>query len=838
MSVLSRRLKTIALANFALAAIVVARAEDAATEAPPVVSPTSEENRYTTTREMKDDTILTQLFLERLHLTQKKVADIDMDALIESFFETLDPSHSIFLQTDLTSMQKRFAPSLEYFLMNGNLNCAFKIYEEFEKRLGERIDWAEKRLQEPFDLNGKGTFKINRKEEKFPQTTEEANAIWEGRLTNDVINELLSAKSTDSDEMGIADYDSDEAEVESGDNDEESSPDLSPEARKAAQEKILKRYQKLRKNLTLEPWEIEELFLNSLTAQFDPHTTFFSAQSMEDFQISMRNSLCGIGALLTDDDGYCTIREILAGGPVERSGKFSVGDRIIAVGTGDDDSASLTDVIGMRLNRVVRMLRGKKGEKVRLLVESANDHSIRKYITLERDDIKLTEQLATANVFYVPATNGAGEIPVGVVDLPSFYGKDRSDNMAFSTAEDVKELLAKLKALGIKALILDLRTNGGGYLNEAIDLTELFVGPGQNVLQVKGTGSKADVLPTGSHNILTAISNRLAPADPDWTGPLIVLVSKASASASEIVAGALRDNKRAIIVGDPSTHGKGSVQEVMPYERFADGQKASIKITRSKWYSPSGNSIQLKGVSADIAIPSVYSVLPIAESDLKNPLPWDSIPSSLPKNQETPKWLTAPISKELIARLAEDSKTRQAELPEFITLSRTISWFDEREKDKSVPLNINERLEIRNSDKALNEFIKKEYAELQKSDFRQTEVKLDSAIAQEKESGENKSILARKANVPLPGATTKKVSEKDESPNYDVILRETVRIAADWVNVLDEEKAAKEAAEAVRAAKAAKASAAEKKAAQKDAATKASPADKGKNAAPEKTSEK
>ncbi len=795
MTKLTSTLRILAISTFTIPAVPALFSDEIpALEAPAIVAPEAQ-NRYTTTREMKDDTILTKLLLERLHITKKKVSDLEMDVLIENFCDTLDPSHTIFLQSDLVAMKARFAPMLFDNLDRfGNINCAFKIYEEFEKRLAERVLWTSERLKKPFDLNGSGTFKLNRKDDAFPRDIEEADEIWNQRLTNDLINELLGGNSDsdipEEDDFGVPE----DAEISENDVPEaDLAPDLSESAIAAVLEKIGKRYEKLQKNLSLEPWEVEELFLNALTSQFDPHTTFFSAQSMEEFQISMRNSLCGIGALLGDVDGYCTIKEILPGGPVERSGKFSVGDRIIAVGVGDDDSASLTDVVGMRLNRIVRMLRGKKGEKIRLLVESANDHSIRKYISLERDEIKLTEQLASANVFYVPVAESGETVPVGVIELPSFYGKDRSDKFAFSTSEDVKELLQKLKKYEIQALILDLRMNGGGYLNEAIDLSELFLGKGKNVLQVKGASSSPEILKTGGKNVISLISNSLIPSNPEWTGPLVVLVSKASASASEIVAGALRDNSRAIIVGDPNTHGKGSVQEVMPFERFANGQKSSIKITRSTWYSPSGNSIQLKGVAADVPIPSVYSVLPVAESDLKNPLPWDSIKSSLPSVPETPTWLEAPISPELIEILGNASKKRQAELPEFLTLSRTISWFEAREKDKSVPLNIDERIEIQNSDKALNELVKKEYSEMQKNDFAKTEIKLDSALQKENDAAESKKLSSKKASVtPLPGTkkSAKKSGNDDDDPTYDVVLREAIRIAADWLEILKKENAA------------------------------------------------
>lgn len=750
-----------------------------ATEPPAIVAPAEIDARYTTTREMRDDAKLTLFFLERLHITQKKFDALDANEIIKSYFSALDPSKTIFLESDLDAMRERFAPNIKHFLREGNLHAAFTIYKVFQNRLNERVEWAQKRLEQPFDLETrKDILKLDRKLESWQPDVPAADKLWEQRLINDLINELISPKKSNDDaENGDAEKE-DDAPIK---------PDLSPENVKNACKKISDRYGKLRKNLTLEPWEIEEIFLNSITTLFDPHTAFFSKQSMEEFQIMMRNSLCGIGAVLHDDDGYCTIRQIMPGGPLERSGKFSVGDRIIAVGQGD--AKELTDVIGMRLNRVVRMLRGKKGEKVQLLVESSSDHSNRKLISLERDDIKLTEQLATAKIIDVPVGDAGTHVPVGVIELPSFYGKDRADKTAFSTSEDVKELLGKLKKHHIEAVVLDLRNNGGGYLNEAIDLAELFVGSNETVVQVKASNAKPEISKTGRKNFLSAAKNIFTTTLPDWNGPLIVLVSKASASASEIVAGALSDNARAIIVGDPQTHGKGSVQEIMPYKIAGEKYNASIKITRSKWYAPSGNSIQLKGVASDIPVPSIYSVLPVSESDLERPLAWDSIPSALPKNRTEREWLTAPISPELITTLKDASKKRQAELPEFLTLNRTIAWFENREKDKTVPLNIKDRLQARNEDKAFNKLIKSEYKAFEKTDYASKEIKLDSALAQEKESEENnskKNAFNRNAAVQIPGGDAK---DAEDWPEYDVVLRETVRIAADWAMLLDKQPA-------------------------------------------------
>lgn len=772
--------KTASFLLLSAAACVAAFAETPPPEnVPAIVAPAQESARYTTTQEMKIETRLTAFFLERAHILQKKIAEMDMSELIKSYCYSLDSARVFFLEKDVAELNARFAATLSDYIGRGNLHAAFTIYNLFLERLDDRVAKIDARLQNPesFDLNRSDSLKINRKDENWPADEAAADALWEQRLTSELITELLGGDGDDDD--GNAENAGAHSRADSADG---ATP--TPEDVAAACAKLRERYAKLRGNLTLEPWEVEEIFLNALTGLYDPHTSFFSKQSMEEFEIMMRNSLCGIGAVLYMNDGYCTVREIMPGSPVEASGKIAEGDRIVAVGV-DGSKEELTDVVGMRLNRIVRMLRGEKGVPVRLLIESGSDHS-RQLVTLIRDEIKLTEQLASAKIFDVP--EGDGTVPVGVIELPSFYGKDRSNKTSFSTSEDVEELLKKLKKAGVKAIVLDLRRNGGGYLNEAIDLIELFVGPGVPALQTQSADGRPSELLTGG--MFVGAAKGFFAVKPEWTGPLVILVSKLSASASEIVAGALQDNRRALIVGDPQTHGKGSVQEVIPFSAYDSSQEASIKLTRSKWYSPSGNSIQIKGVASDIAVPSIYSVLPVGEGDLDRPLPWDTIPSVL--DETLPGWLSAPVSPKLVATLEENSRRRQAELPEFLTHNRTVAWIDEREKNKSVPLGIRERQAMRDDDKAFYDLVKNEYAGLEAQNaYPKTEILLDSAeeVKNSEARGEKSSAGTSSKLKVLPGLSAKG-DDDDDWPDYDVPLREAVRIAADWVELL--EKAARD----------------------------------------------
>ncbi len=750
---------------------------------------------YSSSQSMRIVSRLTAFFLERAHITRKKIAALDMNELIKTDCNDLDGSKMFFLQSDIDAFCARFSPTLSDYLARGNLHAAFTLYKKFSERVGERVAWIDERLQHPenFQLDRTDSIKINRKDEGWPAPQEVADLLLEQRLTFELVSQIFIRKEKNAVPAESA-SDDENADVDSGEAAGATDADAvaafpSSEEIAAACEKLRTSYGSLRANLTLEPWEIEEIFLNALCKLYDPHTSFFSKQTMEEFEIMMRNSLCGIGAVLTMDDGYCTVREIMPGSPAERSGKISTGDRIVAIQ--DARATEMTNVVNMRLNRIVRMLRGKKGVPVRLLVESGADHATRSVVELVRDEVKLTEQLAAAKIIDVPAPSGEATVPVGVIQLPSFYGKDRSAAVSFSTAEDVKELLGKLKKSNVRAIVLDLRNNGGGYLNEAIDLVELFVGPGIPALQTKDSEGKISTLRTSG---AIGVVKNIFSSTPEWTGPVVVLVSKLSASASEIVAGALQDNHRAPSIGDPITHGKGSVQEVIPFRQYDSSQDASIKLTRSKWYAPSGNSIQIRGVAADIAIPSVYSVLPVGEGDLDRPLPWDSIPTALDDSVDVPAWAKAPISQELIDLLAKNSRARQVELPEFLTHSRVVSWRAEREKDKTYPLGLVARSTMKDEDKAFADWVKKEYTQLaETSAFPQKEIKLDSAIAQEKNSEEGtKRIGSTLKTGSLTGLPTRKqsatdsdVDEEDDWPDFDVLLRESVRVAADWVSLLD-----------------------------------------------------
>lgn len=697
----------------------------------------AEQPAFTTTESIQKETRATALLLERLHISRRPMSSVDMREVLTSYCENLDRMKMYFTQAEVDEFVERYAKSLDLYMERGNLTPAFEIHALFSRKAEERARLVKDALSRPVDLAREGTFPADRRKASWPRTDTEADELWARRLQFDLLGELLG------DDKG-------------GDKGGPAKADVSPAKVAEAVERLRKRYDKAHSYLKMEQHEVEEAFLNSYTQQYDPHSTFMSGQSLEEFEIAMRNSLCGIGATLSDEDGYCVIKDILPGGPLDQSGKAKPGDKVIAVGQGD---GPVEDIVGMRLDRAITRIRGKQGSTVRLTLDKAAGG--RETISLKRDQIKLVGQLASARYFEMPA--GKGFVSVGVVDLPSFYGKN-ADGTGSSPTADVEELIGKLKKMGMQALIMDLRRNGGGLLTEAVDLSGLFI-PKGSVLQVRDSQGREEDYRDENEKVA-------------WDGPLVVLTSKRSASASEIFAGAMRDHRRGIVVGDQTTHGKGSVQNIIELSRFDRKLKSAVKVTIQKWYAPSGSSIQLKGVPADIVVPSVWSVLPNAESDLERPLPWDSVKPTLTEPDLGP-WLKAKISDELIAELSAASERRRAELPEFVTQGRLIEWTRSRQERQELPISLEARQREKADDAAFREQVRKElaaYAATQK--VKVSEVKVEAAVEQEKKDAASPYGKARKAKARDP------LADDEEWPDYDVQLNEAVRIAADWTTRL------------------------------------------------------
>ena len=548
-----------------------------------VLIPATQAREFEYTQAMKKETQTVVFLLENFHYSQKFINQQQAEELIEGFMEDLDYNHVFFLKPDRDEIVANHAGRLERNLRRGELNAAYDIYQRFETRVLDRIEWVLARLQGEFEFSGENEYVVDREEFPWIESANAADELWENRLKYELLFDIL--------------------------NDEEVAE---------AVDTVTKRYERLRKNLLdQESVDVQEIFLTTLTQMFDPHSTFLSSDTLEDFSISMSLSLVGIGAILVQEEGYCTIRELIPGGPAELDGRMRPGDKIVFV---SQDGEELVDVIDMKLRKIVKMIRGEKSTTVYLTVipADASDPSVREVIDIVRDEVKITASRAKASLFQLPIEEDK-EIPIGVIQLPSFYG-DLSVNEGStptSTTKDVEELIGKLQGEGIHGLVLDLRDNGGGLLTEAIDLTGLFIETGP-VVQVRNN--------RGFIRRDWDRDDKIA-----YNGPLVVLVSRYSASASEIVAGALQYYNRALIVGDKSTHGKGTVQAVFEIDRLAspsffnDQPTGAAKLTIQKFYLPNGKSTQNKGVISDIALPSIREFMPIGEADLEHAMLWDEI---------------------------------------------------------------------------------------------------------------------------------------------------------------------------------------------------------------------
>jgi len=490
---------------------------------------------------------------------------------------------------------------------------------------------------------------------------------------------------------------------------------------------------------------------------FDPHTSFLNIKEKEKFDQAMHNEFVGIGAVLTDADGYCTIKELLPGGPAEASRQLEPEDIILKVAQAEGE---FVDVVDMRLSKIVELIKGPKDTLVSLKVRPIESPTTTKTVKIIRDKIKLTANLASASIHKI--NNKGDDLTLGVVELPSFYGSSGDGHKA---TDDVEELINLLKEDEMQGLVLDLRRNGGGYLSEAVNLAGLFISRGP-VVQVKSSDGKIRKKFDFNPKLI-------------WDGPMIVLVSRYSASASEIVAGALKNHRRALIVGDQSTHGKGTVQSLLPMNMpFAfsaqQGKKSAAKITIQKYYLPSGESTQLTGVSSDISLHSINKYLPIGESDLDNALAWDKIPEvNFRRPQGEFKY-----SDQTVKALLSLSKERQLSTKEFVYLEKNIGWFRKKRDQKSVSLNLVNRLETNLFDLNKTDILNKEYKSLSKLSFPSKELELQ-VVKDQKE----KSLLVR-GIMADENATSPDTGKFEIPKNLDIRLHEGLRILKDWVNYI------------------------------------------------------
>jgi carboxyl-terminal processing protease len=487
--------------------------------------------------------------------------------------------------------------------------------------------------------------------------------------------------------------------------------------------------------------ELMGIYLDALAHVYDPHSDYFGREEAEEFDIGMNLSLVGIGATLQVRDGYCVVADLVPGGPAARGGLLKPGDRIVAVAQGAGEPV---DIVDLPLPRAVELIRGPKGSTVRLTVIPAGaDVSIRKTVSLVRDKINLADQHAKAAIINLPQTGGPG-LRIGVIDLPSFYGTGAEK--AGGAASDTALLIEKLKQENVQGLILDLRRNGGGSLEEAVRLTGLFI-PSGPVVQIRGPDGDVDI-------------GKSPETGPLYRGPMVVLTSRLSASASEIVAGALQDYGRALIVGDASTFGKGTVQTILPLkEIFHHSGLGEVKVTIRKFYRPSGASTQLRGVVPDIVLPSETDLDNIGESKLPNALPWDILPPTT--------YAKFNLVRPVLAVLREKSLARVGADPGFRLVGQEQAMAEQEEGAKSLSLNE----AVRQREKARFDRIQKEMNKILLADAARTPPTYDITLDNVHSAG-------------LPPARKTGTAGKPAENKQDIELGETENILADYIHAL------------------------------------------------------
>ncbi|MDC1479582.1 carboxy terminal-processing peptidase [Pseudomonadales bacterium] len=571
--------------------------------------------------------------LSSRHYVTTELNDLLSEQIYQGFLEDLDPSKSYLLASDIAEFDS-LRYQLDDTLLRGDAKPAFIIFNRYHQRVLARFESILAQLEkgtDVFDFERDEFLELDREEAPWATNNAELDDLWRRRLKNAVLNLRLADKE--------------------------------PEK---IQELLLKRYKnRLTRTRQTNSEDVYQLYMNAFTRTYDPHTQYFSPRTSENFNINMSLSLEGIGAVLQQEDEFTRVVSLVPAGPADKSKQVFPDDKIVAVAQGLE--GEMIDVIGWRLDEVVQLIRGKKDTIVRLDVipASSTDSSESKIVKIVRNTVKLEEQSAKSEIIEVEQFGHKRKI--GVIDIPAFYidfqALQKGEKDFKSTTRDVKVLLADLMAEGVEGVVIDLRNNGGGSLQEARTLTGLFIDRGPTV-QIRSKSNRVDIL--NDRDIRTI-----------YDGPLAVLVNRLSASASEIFAGAMQDYERGVIIGS-QTFGKGTVQSLLPMNR---GQ---LKLTQAKFYRISGESTQHKGIIPDISFPSNFDLDSIGESTLDGPLPWDQISAT--------SFRTKQMIGPLVTELDRLHKARVTEDPEFTYMADAAAYRKVRAQQTAVTLNESQRL--------------------------------------------------------------------------------------------------------------------------------------------------
>jgi carboxyl-terminal processing protease len=573
------------------------------------------------------------LFVKQAHLNTPDLGNEVSKRLFRGFLNELDPYKLYFNKSDIDEFKKRETKLAEQ-LQDGDLTFAYTVYQRLVKRIAERQKLVEEFIEAKHDFTATEYLETDSATIEYAGTADEFRQRWRKRIKFDLLRHRVARK---------------------------------PVAEAEAKKKILARYRELLKRWKqVDNNELLEMYLSQLTTSIDPHSTYMSPTTLAEFEIALRLNLDGIGAVLRSANGESIIVEVVPGGAASQDGRLKPNDRIVGVA---QDDGKFVDTADMKLSDVVKMIRGKRGTKVRLKVVPAGKIEPVVY-ELTRQKIELKSQAARGDIVEEGKNADGKPYRIGVINLPSFYFDPDKDKATRSATEDVRKLLKEFTARKVDGVVLDLRYNGGGSLNEALGLTGLFIDQGP-VVQVKDPRRGVKSLDDPEKGTV-------------YSGPLVVLTSRFSASASEILAGTLQDYGRALIVGDTSTHGKGTVQVMID---LGDQVRANtppklgaLKLTIQQFYRVNGDSTQGRGVVSDVVLPSLTEALASGEKEQENALPFDKV-----KPVEHAKLGLVPA--ELKKALQKRSDQRVKESRDFAKLARDIGWLKQWKARKKVTLN-------------------------------------------------------------------------------------------------------------------------------------------------------
>ena len=641
--------------------------------------------------------------IEKGHYSPAAVDDAFSKGIYKDYIEALDPSKRFFLQSDIDEFSK-YETELDNQLLNKDLTFFNLTYERLMKRMEEGKKLYKGILSSPFDYSVDESFNTDYEKAPYAKNASELKERWRKQIKLSTLASLTDRqKIQENKEKGIVEDDNAKkkdgasiknslpggnqspehkisgefvsaSEKEKKDKSADEKPKTFDELEKITREssmKSLDEYFGFMQELTRDDWF--SVYVNSITSRFDPHTNYFPPEEKERFDVSISGKFEGIGARLQKKNDFTEITELISGGPAWRGKQLESGDVIMKVAQGDGEPL---DIVGMRLDDVVKKIKGPKGSEVRLTVKKV-DGSI-KTISIIRDIVEIEETYAKSSVV---ERNG---VKYGVIYLPKFYidfeNKDGRD-----AGKDVAAEVESLKKAGVNGIVLDVRDDGGGSLSTVVDIAGLFIEQGP-IVQIKSAGRKKEVLYDRDKKI-------------EWDGPLVIMVNSFSASASEILAAAIQDYKRGIIIGSKQTYGKGTVQNVIDLNQFvrssSTGDLGALKTTTQKFYRINGGSTQLEGVSSDIVMPDRYAYLKMGERDVDNAMPWDKIDPA-PYNV----WTNNSKFDKAIA----DSKKRIAENSQFKLIEENAKWIDERSKENLYSLKMEE---FKKSQKAIEDTNKK-----------------------------------------------------------------------------------------------------------------------------------